>query len=443
MLASKAKRRQAMIEQVPSQSNLDSEEQRRNEAINLYIAGEKATDICRQLGRSRTWFYNTLKRYQLGGRAALASRSRAPGTVHNRTPMEVEQAIVRVRETIMAGDDPELRYANIGADTILVELERAGITPPSRSTINRVLKKRDLVDPRPRRKGKRKLPEDYPWLQVTQPNQVHLFDFVERVLVGGARFYGCHLLDQARRWPCLAVIPAKTAAAVSQVLVTAWQEVGLPNALYMDNDVVWRGSSSGQRTFSHIVRVCLLLGIQVVFTPPYTPEANSLLESFNGVWDRNFWQRTEFQDLDHVRSELHYFQSYCRHRRPLAEFDNQTADQLYPGFTPTLLAQDFTAHLQDRLPITTGCLHFIRFVTPEGTFTILNETWHLDQEEWPGKTIRATVDTQHQQLRVYHQANRDAASTLVAEFDYPLKEQVAPLQPKFKRPLLPLWPIAE
>jgi hypothetical protein len=278
---------------------------------------------------------------------------------------------------------------------------------------------------------------------VTQPNQVHLFDFVERVLVGGGRFYGCHLLDQARRWPCLAVIPAKTAAAVSQVLVTAWQEVGLPNALYMDNDVVWRGSSSGQRTFSQIVRLCLLLGIQVVFTPPYTPEANSLLESFNGVWDRNFWQRTEFQDLDHVRSELRYFQSYCRHRRPLAEFDNQTADQLYPGFTPTLLTEDFTAHLQDRLPITAGYLHFIRFVTSEGTFTILNETWQLDREAWAGKTIRATVDTQHQQLRVYHQANRDAASTLVAEFDYSVKEEVAPLQPKFKRPLIPLWPIAE
>lgn len=432
-----------MVEPVPSQSNLDSEEQRRNEAINLYIAGESATAICRQLRRSRTWFYKTLKRYQLGGRAALASQSRAPRRVHNRTPMAVEQAIVRIRETIMAGDDPELRYANIGADTILVELERAGVTAPSRSTINRILKKRNLVDPRPRGKRKRKLPADYPWPRVTQPNQVHLFDFVERVLVGGGRFYGCHLLDQARRWPYLAVIAAKTAAAVSQVLVTAWQEVGLPDALYMDNDVVWRGSGSAQRTFSHIVRLCLFLGIQVVFTPPYTPEANALLESFNGVWDRNFWQRTEFQDLDHVRSELPYFQSYCRHRRPLTEFDNQTADQLYPDFTPTLLTEDFMPHLQDRLPITAGYLHFIRFVTSEGTFTVLNETWQLDRDAWAAKTIRATVDTQHQQLRVYHQANRNAASTLVAEFDYRLKEAVAPLQPQFKRPLIPLWPIAE
>ena len=92
-----------MAKQVPSQSNPGLEEQQRNEAINLHIAGEKPTDICRQLGRSRTWFYTTLRRYQLGGHAALASRHQAPHRVHNRTPLAVEQAIVRIRETIMAG----------------------------------------------------------------------------------------------------------------------------------------------------------------------------------------------------------------------------------------------------------------------------------------------------------------------------------------------------
>ena len=357
--------------------------------------------------------------------------------------MVVEQAIVRIRETITTGSDPELRYANIGADTIATELKRAEVRVPSRSTINRVLKRHDLVDPHPHRKAKRSLPEDYPWPQVTQPNQVHLFDFVERVLVGGGRFYGCHLLDQARRWPYLAVIPTKTAAAVSQILVNAWQAVGLPNALYMDNDVVWQGSGSAPRTFSRIVRLCLHLGIQVIFTPPYTPEANGLLESFNGVWDRNFWQRVEFQDLNHVQSELPYFQNYCRHRRPLAEFDNRTADQLYPDFTPILLAEDFTAHRQDRLSLTAGSLHFIRFVTPEGTFAILNEVWQLDAKKWAGKTIRATIDTQQQQLCVYHQAKSDELPILVAEFDYALHEAVVPLQPEFQRPIVPLWPLAE
>ena len=151
---------------VPSQSNQDVAEQLRNRAIDMYIAGLKPTEICRQLGRSRTWFYNTLARYQIGGRPALASQSRAPHTVHNRTPREVEAAIVRVRRAITSGEDPKLRYANIGADSIAIELEHAGVTPPSRSTINRILKQYDLMQPRPRRKQK-------PSCRTTIPGRVH------------------------------------------------------------------------------------------------------------------------------------------------------------------------------------------------------------------------------------------------------------------------------
>jgi transposase len=416
-----------MATSAPSQSNQDAAEQLRNQAIDLRIVGLKPKEICQRLGRSRSWFYETLARYQSGGRDALASRSRAPHTVHNRTSPEVEAAVVRLRKMILSGEDPELRYANIGADALAVELERAGITPPSRATINRILKRYDQIQPRPRRKRKRKLPDDFPWPSVQAPNQMHLFDFVNRVIVGGTRFYGCNLLDQARRWPYLGIISSKTAVAVSQFLVSAWQEIGLPQALYLDNDPVWRGSGSGQRTISRIVRLCLWLGVEVIFIPPYTPEANPTIESFNGVWDRNFWQRTEFRSLNHVRSELPYFQEYCLLRRPLAEYGYHTADQLYPDFIPDLLVTDFTAHRQERLPLTAGRAHFIRFVTEKGTFTFLNETWQLTPEQWAGKTIRAMVDTEQQLLCVYHQTDRDTGPTLIVQYDYHLKEEVLPL----------------
>lgn len=47
----------------------DQAEVLRNEAINMYLQGEKITDICRTLGRSRPWFYKTLERYRQEGRA--------------------------------------------------------------------------------------------------------------------------------------------------------------------------------------------------------------------------------------------------------------------------------------------------------------------------------------------------------------------------------------
>lgn len=39
-------------------------EKKRKEAIRRYLAGESISSICRDLGRSRRWFYEWHKRYQ-------------------------------------------------------------------------------------------------------------------------------------------------------------------------------------------------------------------------------------------------------------------------------------------------------------------------------------------------------------------------------------------
>ena len=429
--------------QAPSQSN-DSEARLREKAIDLFISGHKPVVICRQLKRSRTWFYNTLARYREGGRERLKSKSRAPKRVHNRTPEDVEAAIVRLRRVITSGEDPELRYANIGADTLAIELERAKITPPHRATIHRILKRHDLVQPRRRKSKKRKLPEDYPWPRVQAPNDLHLLDFVTRSIRGAGRFYSCNLLDQYRRWPFLRAETPKSAAVVGQFLVLSWQEIGLPGGIYLDNDAVWNGGGRGQRVLSTIVRLCLLVGVEVIFIPPYTYEANPIIESFNSVWDSNFWGRTSFQDLAHVQSEMTFFEHYCRHRRPLAKFDGLTADQVAPDFVPLLLPSGFDQHRQERLPITVGKVHFIRFVSSAGAFSILNEHWPLDKKQWAGKTIRATVDTQKQQLLVYHQPKGSEICELIAQFDYSLGKEVVPLADKFRRERPVFWsPVEE
>lgn len=428
-----------MKESEPLQSH-DPEAQLREEAMNRYIAGEKPAGICRALGRSRTWFYKALRRYQQGGRAALRSQSRRPCHLPTKIDEAVEAAIVKIRRLITTGEDPVLRYSNVGAETIASELAKAGFTPPSPTTINRILRQHGLQQPRRQRQGKRKLPTDYPWPCVTQPNQLHLFDFVTRATVSIRRVYSCNLLDQARQWPFLRLITSKNRQNVADFLVAAWQEVGLPEALYMDNDVVWRGSSYGQRSFSFIVRLCLLLGIQVIFTPPYTAEANPLIESFNGIWNRNFWQRTEFTSLTHMETELAYFETWARHRRPLREHKGLSPAQLTLDFRPAYLPADFYQHQQATLPLTQGFVHFIRFVDQDGAFSLLNETWLLDTTHWTGQTVRATIDIAQQQLVVYHQANPQSSPTVVRRFPYQLAEQPVPVALPFQRPAHPLWP---
>lgn len=426
----------------PLQSH-DPEAQVRAEAINRYLVGEKPTEICRGLKRSRTWFYKTLRRYQQGGRAGLNSRSRRPQHSVKQTDEKLEAAIVRIRKAITEGEDPALRYGNIGADTIASELETAGLAAPSIATINRILRKHGLQQSRQRRNEKRKLPADYPWPDATQPNQLHLLDFVTRATGSIRRVYSCNLLDQTRQWPYMRLITAKTRQNVADFLVAAWQDVGLPDALHMDNDTVWRGSSSGKRSFSFIVRLCLLLGVEVIFTPPYTPEANPLIESFNGIWDRNFWQRATFASLQHMTTELAHFETWCRYRRPLREHDRLSPSQLNPDFVPVYLPDDFARHHQPSLPLSAGFVHFIRFMDKTGTFSILNESWTVSNDSLVAKTIRATIDIQQQQLTVYHQANPQAAPVVVQRFAYEVAENVEPVSFDFQRSTHSLWPEPE
>ena len=426
--------------QAPLQSNHDPEETVRQQAIDLYIAGRKPSQICREVGRSRAWFYKTLDRYRHSGRAGLASRSRAPKRVHNRTAEDIEAAVVRVRQTILSGQEADLRYASIGANTISAELKRAKIVSPSRRTIQRMLHRHGLVEPRAASHSSPSMPEDYPWPCVKQANELHLFDFVTRTISGGGRFYSCNLLDQGRRWPVLRIITSKNAANVLAFLVEAWQEIGLPIGLHLDNDIVWRGSGSAPRTFSRIVRLALLVGVEPIFIPPYTPKANPLIESFNALWSANFWLRRRFQSVSEVQQELPLFEQVARYRHPWPELGLRTADQLAPDFVPAYLSADFSQHRTQSLPLIAGFVHFIRFVDLDGTFSILNEPWQLEPEPWAGKTIRASLHLAQQQLLVFHQAQRHALPAQIEQFDYPLDEAVCPLQDCFQRPRSNFWP---
>jgi len=62
--------------------------------------GANVAEISRRFGVSRKTAYKWLGRYREGGDDALGDRSRAPDRSPNRTPPEVEAAVLRVRTTL-------------------------------------------------------------------------------------------------------------------------------------------------------------------------------------------------------------------------------------------------------------------------------------------------------------------------------------------------------
>jgi transposase len=99
------------------------------------LEGRSVSELAAAHGVHRSWIYKLLARYREGGYEALELRSRAPRSNPNRTPEEVERAVVFPREKLPS------RGHDCGAETIAYHLARQGIDGASprsrRSALNR------------------------------------------------------------------------------------------------------------------------------------------------------------------------------------------------------------------------------------------------------------------------------------------------------------------
>ena len=109
-------------------------EQRRQRAIDRYLAGDPIEDICRELPCSKSWLYKWRDRYLATDLSWSAALSRRPRTTPTKTPQRIAQVVVALRQTLAQhGKD-------YGAAAIQQALAQQGIEPvPSQRTIYRIL----------------------------------------------------------------------------------------------------------------------------------------------------------------------------------------------------------------------------------------------------------------------------------------------------------------
>ena len=87
---------------------------------------------------------------------------------------------------------------------------------------------------------------------------------------------------------------------------------------------------------------------------------------------------------------------------------------------------------EGRLPLTAGRLHFLRKVDSNGAICVLNEIWQLGRK-WSGEYVCATIDTQEQTLRFWHQVNALSAWQLIKTRRFSVEEPVHARRPEFRR----------
>jgi transposase len=108
----------------------------------VVLEGRGVREVARTHGVSKTWVSVQLARYREGGYEAIGPRSRRPHARPNRTPVDLEDEIVRLRKDLV----------DAGARTIHWHLSKLRDDCPSVSTIWRVLSRRGFITPEPKKR---------------------------------------------------------------------------------------------------------------------------------------------------------------------------------------------------------------------------------------------------------------------------------------------------
>lgn len=386
----------------------------RQRAVRQRLAGKPVTFICRQLERSRDWFYTWWQRYQAEGANGLRGRSCAPKAAPGQLSTEVRQAIVTIRDRLVRQRGSRERYRLAGAPTIRRELEGLGYAPlPSLRAIGRVLQQANRTSPpfcvQPTRPV-----AAYPGPQATHSNRVHQFDLVgPRYLKGRkVRYYFLVYKDAYDQTAHVEFWPKPTLDTVLGFVVRAWQRLGLPEYLQVDNGVLFAGTGRWPGSLNRFIRLVLLVGVKLVFIPEGQPFRNGSVENFNG-WFQARLLAIQLHSPAQVRRELKALMEVCFRQNIHAHLGFQTPQQVRRPFHPRRLPANFKRHLQP-LPIAVGKVSFIRKVRRSGRITVLGVKVRVGKR-WQGRYVCAVLYTRTAMLQIYHAHQR------IKEANFPIR----------------------
>jgi transposase InsO family protein len=396
----------------------------RRKALRLLLQGVKPSVVVSTVQRSRFWLAKWYRRFQDEGVRGLRSRSRRPRHTANKLNARIERMIVQTRRRLV-----KQKVGLIGAATIQSELQKLhlGRALPSLSTIKRVLLRQSLV------KHERETPSAYfPLPREVLQGSLHALDWTNRDLRGGVKVYAFHTLDLRTRVCAQTITRDKRSATAMAHLKNTWKTLGIPRFLQLDNDAAFCGGYKAPRVFGQFVRLCLYVGVELIFLPVAEPIRNGEVERLNGLWSQAFWKRRRFRNFAHVQRASPDFVHWYKTEYVPPFLNGRTPAQAQRAQLRHVLKSSLLAHAPDPLPITAGALHFIRCVDADGSISVLNESWKVGRR-WRHKYVWATLTTHSRRLDIWSLRSVQHDWQLLKTFDYDIPGVIARRKPEFTR----------
>lgn len=279
----------------------------------VLLEGRSPSELAKSHGISRTWVYELVKRFRVGGYAALEPRSRRPRHCPHQFGPQLEAVIVLLRgQLAAAGHD-------CGAQTIAHHLRRQGLPVPAVSTIWRILQRHGLITPQPHKRPR----TSFVRFEAALPNELWQSDATHWTLEDGRAVEILNLVDDHSRL-LLGSVAFETvkAADVATCFHAAGAAYGYPAAFLSDNAAVFSG---GPRKGKVLLEIELArLGVRAVHASAYHPQTCGKVERLHQTEKRYLAKQVPARSLAHLQLQLDRFRAYYNQQRPHRALDGRT-----------------------------------------------------------------------------------------------------------------------
>ena len=325
------------------------------------------------------------------GRVVWSERPRGGRRKKIATSSRMENLILRIRKYLKQKSD----LGEHGAVAIHRTLTERGLTKiPSLRTIGRVLLRRGALDGRQRI---RRPPPPKGWYLppvATRTAELDSFDFIEDLTLRGGAPVNVLTAISMHGGLCNAFVkPSWTAKVTAKALIAHWREHGLPAYAQFDNDTIFCGARQFRDSFGRVIRLCLQLHVIPVFSAPHETGFQAVIESFNGRWQQNVWQRFFHDDHDAIQA--------CSNRYTRAA-RQQAAPRIDAAPPRRPFPKNWTPDYQ--LPLK-GTVIYIRRTNQRGEVEVQRRRYLVDPL-WSSRLVRADVDLTNHQIRFYRLRRR-------------------------------------
>lgn len=263
--------------------------------------GRNLAEICRRFGISRKSGYKWLKRYSREGGTGLQDRSRRPRTSPSRTPDDLEEAVLALRQ----------EHAAWGGRKIKARLEglgRPGV--PAASTITEILRRHGCLDAEEAEKH-----QAWNRFEAEAPNALWQMDFKGHFEAAEGRCHPLTILDDHSRFALgLKACGDEKGTTVQSHLVSTFRRYGLPKKMLVDNGSPW--GSDGEHPFTVLTVWLLRQGIQVGHSRAYHPQTLGKDERFHRTFRAEVSQYCLALDLGACQRRFEDWRKVYNFERP-------------------------------------------------------------------------------------------------------------------------------